>query len=117
MKLLIDIKGNKPLSSYGDNHIIAYDAKNNNYYITTAESFFASQNMKIKDTLEKYNDAISRITSMQNELASFENVIQDKVNGFEANIDARFENFLRTYQETNAKLIAMVRELIENKEE
>ena len=52
MKLLIDIQGNKPLSSYGDNHIIAYNSETKNYYVTTADSFFAGQNAKIKKMAE-----------------------------------------------------------------
>ena len=53
MKMLIEIQGNKPLSAYGDNHVIAYDSNKNSYYVTTAESFFAGQNEKIKDLLDK----------------------------------------------------------------
>lgn len=117
MKLLIDIKGDKPLSAYGDNHIIAYDPNSKNYYVTTADSFFAGQNAKIREIRQQIDETKGRIVSLQQELTSFENVIQGKVDNFTANIDAKFENFLRTYQETNAKLIAMVKELIEAKEE
>lgn len=106
MKLLIEVKGNKPLKDYGDNHVIAYDKNTDSYYVTTAESFFAGQNVKINNIKQEIDDTNARVMTMQKELASFENVIQGRIN-----------DFLKQYQETNAKLIAMVRELVEAKEE
>lgn len=110
MKYLIEIKGNKPLSAYGENHIIAYDSTNKNYYVTTADSFFAGQNKKIADILDKYTEINNRLKSIQEEQSAFVNLVNDENRRFK-------ENFIRQYQETNRKLLGMVRELIEGKEE
>ena len=117
MKLLIEVKGNKPLSAYGDNHIIAYDPNSKNYYVTTAETFFAGQNSKIKDILEKYTEINKRLESIQTEQSNFVNIIKENNNSFKIAQNERFENFLRQYQDTNRKLIEMVKELVEGKEE
>lgn len=117
MKLLIDIQGNKPLSAYGDNHVIAYDSNKKSYYVTTAESFFAGQNEKLKAMETKLKAMDGLLTSMNEELTKFEGAVSMRVNNFKSETDRKFDNFLRTYQDTNARLIAMVREVIEAKNE
>lgn len=117
MKLLIDIQGNKPLSSYGDNHIIAYNSETKNYYVTTADSFFAGQNAKIKKMAEDYAAANIRMVALQEELGKFEQILKNRMQNFEENINNKMTDFLKQYQDTNTRLIALVRELIENKEE
>ena len=117
MKLLIEVQGNKPLNEYGDNHVIAYNKQKNSYYVTTAESLFSNQNSKIDNVEQKLKETKTRLLSLQGELVSFEQVIQNNINNFENHMEDRFREFLQTYQETNASLIRMVRELIEAKEE
>ena len=112
MKLLIEVQGNKPLNEYGDNHVIAYDSNKKSYYVTTAESFFASQNLKIKNMSEQVNEMQQKLTSMQQELANFEAMIQNQVNDFKQQVNDRFNDYLRTYQETNAKVLELVKDFI-----
>lgn len=117
MKVLIEIQGNKPLSSFGDNHVIAYNPNSKNYYVTTAETFFAGQNSKIEDILNKYTEINNRLKSIQEEQTNFVRIINENNNNFKIAQNERFENFLRQYQETNSKLIGMVKELVKGKEE
>lgn len=112
MKMLIEIQGNKPLSAYGDNHVIAYDSNKNSYYVTTAESFFAGQNEKIKDLLDKITAFEGKFNALKEEVNKFEAGILNRVNNFQQENTNKYNNFLQTYQETNARLIAMVRELV-----
>lgn len=116
-KYLIEIQGNKPLSEYGDNHIIAYDSNSKSYYVTTAESFFANQNSKINDLTKSISELNNSIRKMENEIFQFEQGLAKKVNSFQNETNVKFENFLTQYQDTNAKLIAMVKELIGANEE
>lgn len=116
-KLLIEIQGNKPLSSYGDNHIIAYDSNSKNYYVTTAESFFASQNNKIEDLLKNIERTNVAIAQMEEEISQFEGRLLTRVNSFQSETNDKFTNFLVQYKDTNARLIAMVKELIGANEE
>ena len=116
-KLLIEIQGNKPLNSYGDNHVIAYDANNKNYYVTTAESFFAGQNAKINKMIADMESMNIAITQMANKITDFEGRLLTRVNSFQSETDTKFRDFLVQYQETNARLIAMVKELIGANEE
>ncbi len=117
MKLLIEVQSNKPLSSYGDNHIIAYDSNNKNYYVTTAESFFASQNNKIKAMIDEVNTMNTNINQFKQDIDKFEAGLLNRVNSFQQDTNRKFEEFIHQYQETNARLIAMVRELVEAKNE
>ena len=116
-KLLIEIQGNKPLSAYGDNHIIAYDSTNKNYYVTTAESFFASQNNRIIEIERKNEQLIEKINEMQENMQKFENAITTRVDNFKSGIDRKFDNFLQTYQQSNAKVLELVETLVGTREE
>lgn len=116
-KYLIEIQGNKPLSEYGDNHIIAYDSNSKSYYVTTAESFYAKQNSKINEMLKNIEKTNIAISKMEEEISKFEGRLLTRVNSFQSETDDKFTNFLVQYQDTNAKLIAMVKELIGANEE
>ena len=90
-KLIIDVKSNKPLSEYGDGHIIVYDKHNGYYYAQTYEDFVQPFNNKIK-MLEK-------------EIETYEKKCDD----FIKLMKEHEEEFLKKYQETNAKVIELVK--------
>ena len=54
-KLLIEVDAPMPLQSYGEGHVIMYNAQRGRYYVTTRENFLAVQNAKISE-LEKQNE-------------------------------------------------------------
>lgn len=117
MKVLIEIKGNKPLSAFGDNHVIAYDPKSKNYYVTTAESFFAAQSSKIKSIESKVAELNDLLSGIRAELTSHEESVLGEMRQYKTAMDESHSAFIQQYQKTNAQLLAMVKELVKNKEE
>ncbi len=119
-KLMIDVESTKPLNEYGDGHVLLYNKRDNNYYVTTRESLFAVQDAKIKELQEKYNDFEKKVSS---DFKSFKTIIEKKYeqelkelqkenSEFKDSMVERETNFLYSYQETNAKLIDMVKKVI-----
>lgn len=115
-KLVIEVDTNKPLSSFGDSHIIFYNEAQNKYYVTTYESFLKPQSDAIKkitlenETLKKNYDNFIKITKKNNE-ESLEN-FEKRLNEFMENMDKKYAEFLKVYKETNAKLINMVKTVV-----
>ena len=90
-KVTINVKSKKDLSEYGNSHVIVYDKHNGYHYVQTYEEFMQPQNQKIKQ-LEK-------------ELERFET----KCKEFMALMEEHEQEFLKRYQETNAKVIELVK--------
>ena len=93
-KLVIDVKSDKSLQEYGDGHVIVYDKFKKYYYVQTYEEFMYPQNEKIK--------------KLEKELKEFE----EKCNEFMKMIQEHETEFLKKYQESNAKVIALVKSTI-----
>lgn len=130
-KLLINVESPKPLQSYGDGHVLLFNETSQNYYVTTREALFAVQDAKIKKIEEKlekfmkeetelnsnFEKKIEEITvnhkkKVKNDILSFENNTSKIVSNFINEMSKKEANFLKQYQETNAKLIDMVKKLI-----
>ena len=45
-KIMLEVEASKPLNSYGEGHVIVYNAQRNNYYVTTRENFLSPQNAR-----------------------------------------------------------------------
>lgn len=90
-KLMINVKSDKPLSEYGDGHVIVYDKHKGYHYVQTYEQFMQPQNQKIKE--------------LEQELERFET----KCKEFMALMEEHEQEFLTRYQETNAKVIELVK--------
>lgn len=141
-KLIINVNANKPLDSYGDGHMLIYDATKKEYFVTSREAFLSPQNNKIKELEQKINVFIKKVKddeemfekNVHEELGSFEKNVKSEiqqfekeiheeiekfeskekleVNEFKTNVSEKFDDFLKRYQETNAKLINMVKKVI-----
>lgn len=141
-KLIINVNANKPLDSYGDGHMLIYDATKKEYFVTSREAFLSPQNNKIKELEQKVDAFIKKIEgdekmfekSVHEELGSFEENVKLEIQKFEkeihkeiekfeseeklevskfkTNVSEKFDDFLKRYQETNAKLIKMVKKVI-----
>lgn len=115
-KLVIEVDTNKPLSSFGDSHIIFYNETQNKYYVTTYESFLKPQNDAIKriekenETLKKNYENFIKITKEKNKKSLEE--LENKLNNFKETMNKKYDKFLKTYKETNSKLISMVRTVV-----
>ena len=105
-KIMIQIKSPKPLDSYGDGHVLSYDKSSGCYFIETRDSFLQPQNMKIQ-TLEK------RIESLEASLNDALLKTRGKFNELVQKHDEDYNEFLKTYKESNAKIIEMVKSLVE----
>lgn len=141
-KLIINVNANKPLDSYGDGHMLIYDATKKEYFVTSREAFLSPQNNKIKELEQKINVFIKKVKddeemfekNVHEELGSFEKNVKSEIQKFEkeiheeiekfeskeklevsefkTNVSEKFDDFLKRYQETNAKLINMVKKVI-----
>lgn len=58
-KMIIEVETSKPLSSYGEGHVIVYNAQKRNYYVTSRDNLLAPQNAKIGE-LEKIVEAAEK---------------------------------------------------------
>lgn len=91
-KMVIEVESTKPLSSYGSSHIIVYDSKKG-YYATTREAFLRPQNEKIEQLEAMFSELEKSYTQAYNGMVQ------------------KYNDFLRTYKETNGKMIEMIKAL------
>ena len=92
-KMMIEIESKRPISEYGDGHVIVYNEASKNYYVQSREEFLKQLNLKMDKMFENFTK------------------LEEKVNDKERTMDKKFEDFLKTYQETNAKMIQMIKQL------
>lgn len=85
-------------------HVLLYDEKKRAYFAVSRESLLSEQNNKIQLLKEEV-----AILKKQNEL-----FMADMLNKFN-NFKEHYQDFLKTYQETNNELIGMVKSLLEEK--
>lgn len=141
-KLIINVDANKPLDSYGEGHMLIYDAAKKQYFVTSREALLSPQNNKIKELEAKLEKFVKLITeqeeklkiSVKEKIDKFEKKVDEEIVVFEKKVNCdikafadketaeikRFENkmgdnfqtFLETYQKTNSKLIKMVKNVI-----
>lgn len=93
-KIVIEVESEKPLSSYDNGHLIVFNKDKNNYYVTSREDFLRAQNEEIEKIKKDQED------------------IRNSFNLFVKDMNFKYQNFLKNYQETNGKLIEMVKKII-----
>ena len=108
-KIMVNVNCGKPLNSYGDGHILVYDKDSNCYFPATRESFLQPQNDKIKELEKKFSNL---------ETSFNENTLKtrEKFGDFVKKYEEDYNSFLANYKESNAKIIAMVKSLIEEED-
>lgn len=137
-KMMIEIESAKPVSSYGDGHILVLDGIRNRYYVTTREAFLVEQDKKIENLntsfsnlqsntsqfMVKMNDDISNfekitkediekfkyMTNLTNK--EFKNYINQKFDDFKKDMTNQYNEFLKQYKETNEKMIELIKTVV-----
>lgn len=94
MVVKIKMKDGQPLQ---DGDVLTYDSREDCYYITSIDTLLTTQNKKIVELKQSYDNFIKEYTT--------------KFEEFEKN----YKNFLSTYKSTNEKLITMVENFIKEK--
>lgn len=89
-KLAITVQSEKNLSEY-KNHILVYDERAKVYTIASRAEFLRPQNEKISLLEKEIND------------------LKKAQEDFTNSINGEFNKFLKTYQDSNKKLIDMVK--------
>ena len=94
-KVVLEVESEKMLSEYGDRHVILYDEKKGRYYVQTREKFLSEQNQEIK--------------KLRKEIERNKKEIEDYIE----EADEKYKKFLQTYSETNAKVLELVKSVVE----
>lgn len=94
-KVVLEVESEKMLSEYGDRHVILYDEKKGRYYVQTREKFLSEQNQEIK----KLRKEIERNTK--------------EIKDYIEEAEEKYKKFLQTYSETNAKVLELVKSVVE----
>lgn len=108
-RLMIEVEASQPLVNYGSNHVLIFDGTTKTYFPMTREEFLAPQNAKIKqlsDELEKFEKRL------EESLLLFEHEITKELEKFETDSTNEYANFLKTYKETNSKMIEMIKSVV-----
>ncbi len=108
-KLLIEVDAPMPLQSYGEGHVIMYNAQRGRYYVTSRENLLAVQNAKISELEKTILDTEERVKETQTEISK---TVGDLIQSFaDFQIKSREEQakFYETYKETNAKILDLVK--------
>lgn len=108
-KLVIEVESRVPLESYGLNHMLVYDGTKKVYFPMTREQILAPQNERIKQLQKELEEFEGKMKEM---LTNFEKSIQKEVQDFEIDSSAKYSEFLKTYKETNSKMIEMVKSVV-----
>ena len=103
----MEVEADKPLNKLGS-HVLLWDTTKQCYYAMTVESLLYTQDQKIKE-LE------GKIEANEKLIEEYKNNSQKAYNEFVSKIEKEKQDFLKTYKETNAKIIGMVKSFV-NKE-
>lgn len=111
-KVMIEVDSSTPLHNMGDGHIIVYDMSKRRYYATTRESFMREQNLKVQKVEEEFEMMKNAFEELKKEIERWKNKLavdldtnQEK---FANKMETEKNSFLKTYKETNAKMIDMI---------
>jgi hypothetical protein len=130
-KMMIEIESSKPISSYGDGHILVLDGTKNRYYVTTRESFLSEQDKKIKDLFESFdnlskNNSISMMkmrediedfkSNMTKSNENFQYLLELKNKEFKEAMRREFNDFLTQYKDTNEKMLNLIKQVVISEE-
>lgn len=99
--VMIEIESDKMLSEYGDRHIILFDKNKKRYYVQTRENFLSEQN-------QENNKIRKEIKDLKKEIKN----IEDSVKKYIDIADKKYQDFLLSYQETNQKVLNLVKSVV-----
>lgn len=108
-KLIIEVETNVPLESYGANHMLVYDGTKKVYFPMTRKELLITQDNKIKqihEELENFEKEMKEIVK------TFRETVNKDVADFKRNSLEKYSDFLKTYKETNSKMIEMVKSVV-----
>lgn len=115
-KMMIEIESAKPVSSYGDGHILVLDGIKNRYYVTTREAFLVEQDKKINKLNENFSnlkkDMESFASRVNNQNLTFERLTKEDVEKFKNDMMNQYNDFLKQYKETNEKMIELIKTVV-----
>ena len=115
-KMMIEVESSRPISSYGDGHILVLDGIKNKYYVTTREAFLYEQNKKIEDIkkkLEKLQNDNEIFTNKTNtDISNFKKSLLKENENFVEQMRKEYNDFLSQYKETNEKMIELIKSVI-----
>lgn len=107
-KMILEIETKKPFNAYKNGFVIVRDDSKGKFVATEREDFFEPINKKIEKLTEDYETLkklfISTKEEMKNENEEFKKLMLKRIN-----------DFLITYQNTNGKMIEMIKAFSENK--
>lgn len=111
-KVMIEVESDVPLHKLNDGHILVYDLTKRKYYATTRASFLREQDLKISKIEENYKQLEERFENFSKQIDEWQDELVRRIKTNESNFTSKMEternDFLKTYQETNAKMIDMI---------
>lgn len=96
-EITLTIDTDNPIDLYKNKQVILFDKKKNMHYAVSRDTLLATQDAKIKELEET-------LQKKTKELAEKEKAFEEKNN-------KKYLEFLKTYKESNAKMIEMIKEL------
>ena len=113
-KLMVEVNAARPINQYGEGHILVFDSSKGTYYMETRESFLQPQNES--EQIEYTNKVFclnlrrSAERNENNEIFGITEIYNEIFNIFKKDMIDKFNEFLTQYKETNAKMIALIKE-------
>lgn len=104
-KIMIEVESEKPLTEYGDRHVILYDNVRNRYYVQTREKFLEAQNQSIEQLEKRMKDCEEKINNY------IEDIKKEK-NDFIKESEEKYNEFLKSYALANEKILNMVKSVV-----
>lgn len=108
-KMILEIETKKPLNAYKDGFIIVRDDARDKYVAVEKEDFFSQINKRIDKISNDYE-------SLKKYFLCIKETLEENYKNFTEDNHKKFNDFLLTYQKTNAKIIDMVKAFAENKD-
>lgn len=101
-KMIIEVETSKPLSSYGEGHVIVYNAQKRNYYVTSRNNLLAPQNAKIGELEKIVEDAESQIektkTNIDDTVAKLVSTFEDFRSGTSETMNGRIDSLTQAFE-------------------
>lgn len=96
-EITLTVDTENPIDLSNNAQVILFNKNKKVHYAVSRDSLLAEQNAKIKELETKLNEATKKL------------VEQEKA--FEENSNKKFNEFLKTYKESNAIMINMIKQL------
>jgi len=88
MKVIFDVKGAKAAERPSEDSILVFDASDKMWYITTKSDLLSEFNKMHEETIHNYDEKL-------------------------ANLEAKWQKFMKDYTEQNSKLIPVLQSILE----